>query len=64
MKKTRKPSPVLTEIMSNITDEDREKTRKEMEEFLEGMVNASNLSALGKFDGTIHPEAETESRIH
>ena len=26
----RKPSPVLTDIMSKITDEDREKTRKEM----------------------------------
>lgn len=30
MSSRRKPSPVLTEIMSNITDEDREKTRKEM----------------------------------
>ena len=30
MTSRRKPSPVLTEIMSKITDEDREKTRKEM----------------------------------
>ena len=30
MSSRRKPSPVLTAIMSNITDEDREKTRKEM----------------------------------
>lgn len=30
MSSRRKPSPVLTEIMSKITDEDREKTRKEM----------------------------------
>lgn len=30
MSSRRKPSPVLTEIMSTITDEDREKTRKEM----------------------------------
>ena len=30
MSSRRKPSPVLTEIMSKITDEDREKTRMEM----------------------------------
>ena len=30
MSRKRKPSPVLTDIMSKITDEDREKTRMEM----------------------------------
>ena len=30
MSRERKPSPVLTEILSKITDEDREKTLKEM----------------------------------
>ena len=35
MSSRRKPSPVLTEIMSNITDEDREKTRKEMMDIAE-----------------------------
>ena len=34
MSSRRKPSPVLTAIMSNITDEDREKTRKEMRNML------------------------------
>jgi hypothetical protein len=38
MSSRRKPSPVLTEIMSNITDEDREKTRKEMMNMLKTKI--------------------------
>ena len=38
MSSRRKPSPVLTAIMSNITDEDREKTRKEMMNMLKTKI--------------------------
>lgn len=38
MSSRRKPSPVLTAIMSNITDEDREKTRKEMTNMLKTKI--------------------------
>lgn len=40
MTNRRKPSPVLTEIMSKITDEDREKTRKEMMKEIENCDNS------------------------
>ena len=39
MSSRRKPSPVLTAIMSNITDEDREKTRKEMMNMLKTKIS-------------------------
>ena len=39
MSSRRKPSPVLTAIMSNITDEDREKTRKEMMSMLKTKIS-------------------------
>ena len=39
MSSRRKPSPVLTEIMSNITDEDREKTKMEMMKEIENYDN-------------------------
>jgi hypothetical protein len=38
MKSRRKPSPVLTKIMSRITDEDREKTRKKMMNMLKTKI--------------------------
>lgn len=43
MKNRRKPSPVLTEIMSKITNEDREKTRKEMMREIECSTKAYKL---------------------
>lgn len=43
MSSRRKPSPVLTAIMSNITDEDREKTRKEMMNMLKTKITEDNI---------------------
>ena len=43
MSSRRNPSPVLTAIMSNITDEDREKTRKEMTNMLKTKITEDNI---------------------
>lgn len=63
MSRKRKPSPVLTDIMSKITDEEREKTRKEMMKEIDNCENSRNRNTTHYYIFTRNKTKITEDII-
>lgn len=63
MSRKRKPSPVLTDIMSKITDEDREKTRKEMMKEIDNCENSRDRNTTHYYISTRNKIKITEDII-